>query len=1035
MSKVPTPATVTRSLRHQLLLVLGVSLSLLLACGVAGLFLLVRDTEQTGWAGRQHEATQRVVHAVSDFLQQQQGMLRIINLFGHDELAQGQGSIALLQREHPILMEIVQLDQNGDILAHYSNDQGVLANLFTIPQSTWFLSAHAGTSYIGDLQLSATDHPYLIFSIPANQGGVLACRLRVDQLGQIVADLRLGEGGSAYLVNRDGQIITHSRPQTLPKTPDQAAVSALLPLYRNAGSGWHGHYRNLAGLEVIGTMAAVPGTPWIAVTELPADEAAAVSRQALVLMLTSAGIMLAAGALVISLLLKRQFLDPLARLQQGVGRISQGDLDNRVIPTGPAEIRELAQAFNLMAERLQQREQQSAEQAAALADGEARYRAIVEDQSELICRTLPTGQISFANEALCRFFGHDRQELLGRDFSLLLPPEALAARATILAGLTAASPVASLEFSLDRPDQPCHWLHWTERAIYDEQGRCIEYAGVGSDITKRRLAEEALQRAKEEAEEANAAKSLFLANMSHEIRTPMNGILGMTHLAMETDDADRRQRFLTTVQQSAEGLLGLLGDILDFSKMETGQFELHPAPFALTPLLESVGSTLAVQAAERGLTLEVDIDPTLPARMLGDGLRIRQILLNLGGNAIKFTPAGSVTIAAALEPPLLEDAPAGLHLRVIDTGIGIPREKLPLIFNRFEQVDNSYARQYGGAGLGLAICSQLTTLMEGRIWAESEENQGSVFHCLLPLHPCHEEKDDTPAETAAPPATGLRILVVDDNEVNRDVASMILERDHVVTTAANGIEALVSIAFGRFDVVLMDVQMPLLDGLATTTIIRTIEAGKPLSVNLPEQVARILQVKLEGGHLPIVAITAHAMGGDEEICLDSGMDAYLTKPFDPNRINHMLAEVIRSGAAHTTRSSIQTNSTSAEEVATPPATADRGEVLAYLRDHTGLSAAQSEAILIASLTSITQQMTAVNQALSTGDADALATALHTLKGTLLQCGLQPWATLAEQIHSTLTLNPEAPVTDRLGQLNQLRTALATFLSTNENGHD
>ncbi len=1033
--QVAPPTNKPRGLRHQLLLVLGVSLSLLLACGVAGLFLLVRDTEQTGWAGRQHEATQRVVHAVSDFLQQQQGMLRIINLFGRDELALGQEAIVLLQREHPILKEIVKLDQNGAILAHFSSDRGMLANLFTIPQSAWFLNARSGYYYIGDLQITPGEEPYLVFSIPAGQNGVLACRLRVEQLGRIVAGPRLGARGTAYLVNRDGQIITHSHPKTLPSSPDPQLLASLLQLYRDTGTGWQGRYRNLAGQEVTGTMAAVPGTPWIAVTELPVEEATAVSRQALALMLTAAVLLLLAAALVISLLLKRQFLDPLARLQQGVGLISQGDLDNRVLPTGPSEIRHLAQAFNLMAERLQQREQESAAQSAALAAGESRYRAIVEDQTELICRCLPDGTISFVNEALCRFFERDRHDLLGQNLSQLLPPQTLAARAALLAGLTPNAPVTSHEVHLQRPDQPECWLSWTERAIYDEQGQCIEYAGVGSDITTRRQAEAALQQAKEEAEEANTAKSFFLANMSHEIRTPMNGILGMTRLAMETIDADKRQRFLTTVHQSAEGLLGLLGDMLDFSKMESGQFELHRAPVALAPLLESVASTLSVQAAERGLALEVEIDPALPPSFLGDGLRIRQILLNLGGNAIKFTPAGSVTLAAALEPPPLEGAPAGLHLRVIDTGIGIPAEKLPMIFNRFEQVDNSYARQYGGTGLGLAICSQLTALMEGRIWAESDENQGSVFHCLLPLRACALEEINTPIAIVEPPITGLRILVVDDNEVNRDVASMTLERNHVVTTAANGIEALVSLAFGRFDVVLMDVQMPLLDGLATTTIIRTIEAAKPLSVNLPEQVARILQVKLEGGHLPIIAMTAHAMGGDEEICLDSGMDAYLTKPFDPARINHLLAEVIRTGGIRSPRATLPQKGASAEEATIAPATADKADVLAYLRDHTGLSAAQSEAILVASLTSITQQMNAVNQALDGGDAEALAIALHTLKGTLLQCGLQPWASLAQQIHATLTLNPETPVTDQLSQLDQLRTALATFLATNEHGHD
>jgi nitrogen fixation negative regulator NifL len=526
--------------------------------------------------------------------------------------------------------------------------------------------------------------------------------------------------------------------------------------------------------------------------------------------------------------------------------------------------------------------------------------------------------------------------------------------------------------------------------------------------------EEAIVRAQQltmEAETANRAKSQFLANMSHEIRTPMNAILGMTHLASQTPDAEKRQRFLQTVQHAAESLLGLLNDILDFSKMEAGQLQLCLAPFSPATLLEGTLATLQMPAEEKGLQLQPVLDPRLPDRLIGDDLRLRQILINLVGNAIKFTAKGTVGLQLSIEEQLSAEE-IELHCTVSDTGIGIPADKLTHIFNSFEQVDNSYARQFGGTGLGLSICRQLVHLMDGRIWVESRMGSGSRFHVVVPLRIASGEalEVETQLPSSLPQRHNLRILVVDDNEVNRDVAVMLLEEDNSVTTASNGVEALQVLASANFDIVFMDVQMPFMDGLSATRIIRHLEQGLPLEEELPPSLGVPLAQRLAGRHQTIVAMTAHALAGDREMCLQAGMDTYITKPFQPGQLLEVLQAVQLPPCPADVEESAMVLSPQPDATPSQPTPQ---QVVEYLQQATGLNAAQIERILAAVQTSLSDNLTKAENAADSDDLPTLAKACHTLKGTLLQCGLGDWAEVAQTLYDQAKQGQDLPYRQQL----------------------
>ncbi len=436
------------------------------------------------------------------------------------------------------------------------------------------------------------------------------------------------------------------------------------------------------------------------------------------------------------------------------------------------------------------------------------------------------------------------------------------------------------EFRMLRPDGDERTLRASARVLFDARGRAERVVGTVQDVSDARRKEAALVRAREAAEAASRAKSAFLANMSHELRTPMNGVLGMTALALETKLTEEQRGFIDAAHTSGLALLTILNDILDLSKIEAGKLTIETVSFSVRTVVEQALQLFAPRAQQKGISLVAVIDDAVPPRQLGDPVRVRQLLVNLVGNAVKFTERGGVRV---------EVVPARgecVEFRVVDTGVGIPEDRQRAIFDAFTQADGSTTRRFGGTGLGLTICRELARLMGGTLDVKSRMGEGSTFRAVLPLPQTNQLVTDhgkvrvrlTTGTDRPTNARPLKVLLAEDNVVNARIARVLVERaGHQVTHVPDGAEAVEAVARERFDLVLMDVQMPGVDGL---------EAAR--------------RIRASGSKVHIIAMTANAMKGDEEACLEAGMDAYLSKPLNFSKLHDALLRVstaTRAGGA------------------------------------------------------------------------------------------------------------------------------------------
>jgi len=793
--------------------------------------------------------------------------------------------------------------------------------------------------------------------------------------------------------------------------------------------------------------------------------------------------------------------------------------------------------------------QKNAEQ--ALRDSEARYYSLVESLPLRTWVKDREGRFTFANQGLCQSFGKTLAELVGKSDYDYAPFELADKYQRDDRRVCETGKVFEDIEEFLYSDGSKRYVQVLKAPVFNSQKEIVGTQGMSWDVTERVLAEKATKQAKEAAEAANRAKSVFVANMSHEIRTPMNGIIGMSELLLDTPLSHDQREYVMMVNESADSLLSLINDVLDLSKVEAGRLDLEFIPFELGEVLGDALKLLALRADKKGLELAWRMQPDVPEVVIGDPARLRQIVINLVGNAIKFTDQGEVVLRvqrapeeeaclsgpkAAAEPKVgasesggfailtperasaATGAQALLQFSIIDTGIGIPPEKQRLVFEAFEQADTSTTRRYGGTGLGLTISTKIVELLGGRIWLESNPGKGATFHFTarfgLPLGVAGESHDDEPwrelrdlrvlvvddngthrgilseileswkisstavgnaeaalamlrdvaaagkpfqlilvdatmpgrdgfwlaeqveadaalkpatvmmltavrrpddadrcrrlgvqaylakpikpselldammaamgplVETDGPPAANapdtspaqrmLHVLLAEDSPVNQRVATAMLEKwGHRVTVASNGRQAIAVFTKQLFDLVLMDVQMPEMDGLEATRSIRQHEQSS-------------------GGHVPIVALTAHAMKGDRQRCLSSGMDAYVTKPIRSKELLRVIAEVTVEAAAEPsiedTLSMISEPSnagTETEKLSTNGSPSDEGHV----NWQQALETLDGNRQLLSELVAIFREecpklRAEIETALKTSDLPLLRRAAHTLKGAL-----------------------------------------------------
>ncbi len=503
-------------------------------------------------------------------------------------------------------------------------------------------------------------------------------------------------------------------------------------------------------------------------------------------------------------------------------------------------------------------------------------------------------------------------------------------------------------------------------------------ARIETTLNAQRSLESGLREAKEAAEAANRAKSQFLANMSHEIRTPMNGVLGMIELLLSTELSDRQRHYAETVQSSGETLLAVINEILDFSRIEAGRLEIEAVEFDCRELVSDVVTLLSERAARKNLLLMHRTERNVPETVVGDPSRVRQVLTNLVGNAIKFTDRGEVRVCMSLAER--EGNACVLRFEVKDTGIGIPPDALERIFDAFSQGDHPARHRHEGTGLGLTIAKRLAQVMGGSIGVDSMPGRGSTFWFMVRVPAVRSRRGtDAPAPDALPARFSGRVLLAEDNAVNRELAVAMLEAVGIeVVVAADGKGALDVLARGGVDLVLMDCQMPEMDGFAATRAIR--ETEKPGTTRLP-----------------IVALTANAMEGDRERCLECGMDDYLSKPFKAPQLYAALARWLPQADAAPRAFASEPTSTRAPAVAAN--TLEIGAI-AQIRAAGGSDAERLlEKVLRLYCDSVPQMLKSMQEAAGKGDCVALQRAAHALKSSSHNVGAARFASLCRDLET------------------------------------
>lgn len=753
---------------------------------------------------------------------------------------------------YPHFQRLTYLGQSGEVIATSPQSHSILAIGNFLDEVT------RQAAVISEPTISPETHNLVVFvGMRLENGTILLGELSLESMQRNLDDLLPEDQGTLILTNSYGNLISHPDFHRV-LTQDNIGNLSILreyekgepetALYKDGEHYW------------LGTISDISPINWRIIISTSVEKVFLPILSPLLALLTIILCLFFMFAHFLNYKLRGSIVEPLALFTESIERTAKGEY---VQPdTEQEHFSELAiieQEFDKMIRQINSREKE-------IIENEERFRQLVENIHEVFwINDTAENRFIYVSPSYEIIWGRTRESLYEspESFFLAIDQEDRFRVLSAYAELQREGRILDEEFRIVLPDEKRRWIRAQSYPVYDDQGSRVRLVGIAEDITERKAIQNDLMKAKQDAESASKAKTEFLTNMSHELRTPLNGILGMLQLAQGTSLTKEQSDYVETALSSSKVLLNVINDILNIAQIEAGKLILHPQLFSPHQVLETIFKFFKLSTENKNLELSMEVEPGLPEFLIGDDVRIRQILFNLVGNSVKFTDEGGISVNVAPLPYRRKPGMIEVLFTISDTGIGIPEEKIAYVFESFTQVDGTYTRRYQGTGLGLGIVRSLVEYMNGSIMVDSEVGVGTTMYVTIQLGIPTRDQISSGKEDAdtAQALRNLTILVVEDDRVNQIAISRMLEKmGHASVCVGDGQKAIDALKNRKFDCVFMDIQMPILDGIKATKIIRT-----------SKELAHISTV-------PIVALTAHAMPEDREEFLNVGMNDYISKP-------------------------------------------------------------------------------------------------------------------------------------------------------------